>query len=165
MAILIPVSASASSLCYSCYCHLFHDFVHERVHVLDNLCFMDKARFHWSGFMNIHNSRIEDGNCMSWYLFLWERKCTGQEKKGGDNLCWLQKNLKMCGCSWNTGMPGTVPCPTPVLRGLSENFICFLKTLGLSKNWKVQIQYCTVFQSVLEENGIRINMLNLIAKD
>ena len=44
---------------------------------------------------NSHNSRIEDGNCRSWYLFLWDRKCTGQ-----DNLWWLKKNLKMCGCGY-----------------------------------------------------------------
>jgi hypothetical protein len=43
-------------------------------------CFMVRAWFHLSGYMNSHNIRTENGNCKSCHLFLWDRKCTGQGK-------------------------------------------------------------------------------------
>ena len=69
-------------------------------------------------------------------------------KKGGDHLCWLQTNSKMCtyGCkdlqaSVSENLHYRSRYPTPVPRGPPENFVCILTALGLSKNWNVQIHW------------------------
>jgi hypothetical protein len=68
-------------------------------------------------------------------------------KTVGNPLYWLHRNLKTCKCGCNS-LWGKVSeslyhrygCPTPLPRGLWENFICILTALGLSKNCNVQIE-------------------------
>lgn len=87
-----------------------------------------------------------DINFKNFYQFLWDRKHTGQEKKWATIFLYCRKKLKMDGCGSNN-LQGRVSdlhhsymCPTPVPRGLSENFMFIITTLMLSKNWKVWTQ-------------------------